>query len=530
MRRRDFLRTATALATSAAATSIAGIPVRASSPILSLPPRVMESDNVLIIIQLFGGNDALNTVIPAEDDEYYRIRPTLAIPKQQAWRWLTTDLYLHPALAGDGVWGGGFGGLMDQGRLAIVQDVGYDNPNLSHFRSTDIWLSGINSSDPFVRLSEGWIGRFFARVLPDFPAVLPEHPLCVQIGGTLSLLFQSAKGDVGIALTDPQKFFELGKGSTPDEEPLPEVDTFAREFNYIRSIATQADRYSQAVLDAYSRGRTTVDYGSRGLPAQLGMIARLISGGLKTKVYLCYLGGFDTHVQQQEADDVTKGVHPSLLGQLASGVAMFMQDALQQGFARRVVGITISEFGRRPYENGSRGTDHGAAGVQFVFGDGESIRSSRFGTAPNLRELDANGDLIYQNDYRRLYADILLNWFDATPEDAAAILGDRIAPLNVIKRRVTSSILPADGARSALAVVPNPIVGVGGEVRVQLRRLASVQVEIYNLRGQFISELYRGLLPEGTSRLSLPVLQAGTYLVQLRCNDALVQTTFTVAR
>jgi uncharacterized protein (DUF1501 family) len=530
MRRRDFVRSATALVTTAAATHIAGIPVRATSPLLSLPPGVMDSDNVLIIIQLFGGNDALNTVIPAENDQYYRIRPTLAVPKQQAWRWLTTDLYLHPSLAGDRLYGGGFGGLMDQGRLAIVQDVGYDNPNLSHFRSTDIWLSGINSSDPFVRLSEGWIGRFFARVLPDFPAVLPEHPLCVQIGGTLSLLFQSAKGDVGIALTDPQKFFELGKGSTPDEDALPEVDMFAREFNYIRSIAAQADRYSQAVLDAYSRGRTTVNYGSRGLPAQLGMIARLISGGLKSKVYLCYLGGFDTHVQQQEADDVTKGVHPALLEQLANGVAQFMQDALQQGFAHRVVGITISEFGRRPYENGSRGTDHGAAGVQFIFGDGQSIRSSRFGTAPNLEQLDSNGDLIYQNDYRRLYADILLNWFDATPEDTAAILGDRIAPLNVIKRRVTTSVLPEDADHSALTVVPHPVVSGAGEVRVLLRRLASVHLELYNVRGQFISELYRGLLPEGPSRIPLPVLSSGSFILQLRCSDAIVQTTFTVTR
>lgn len=528
MQRREFLRTAAALTTTAAATHIAGMPIRASSPMLALPPSVLESDNVLIIIQLFGGNDALNTVIPAENDQYYRIRPTLAIPKSQAWRWLSTDLYLHPALAGDGLYGGGFGGLMDQGRLAIVQDVGYDNPNLSHFRSTDIWLSGINSSAPFVRLNEGWIGRFFARVLPNFPSVLPEHPFCVQIGGTLSLLFQSAKGDVGIALTDPQKFFELGRGSTPDEEPLPELDDFAREFNYIRSVAAQADQYSQAVLDAYNRGRTTVDYGSRGLPAQLGMIARLISGGLKTKVYLCYLGGFDTHVQQQEADDVTAGVHPSLLKQLANGVALFMQDALQQGFARRIVGMTISEFGRRPYENGSRGTDHGAAGVQFVFGDGENIRSSRFGTAPNLEELDSNGDLIYQNDYRRLYADVLLNWFDATPEDSAAILGDRIAPLNVIKRRSVTSVSPLDPSRDSFAVIPNPVINTG-EIVLRLLRPAPATVELYNLRGQFIADLFNGFLPEGTSRLSLPTLRAGSYLVQMRIGEHLVQTTFVVS-
>ncbi|MCX7936941.1 MAG: DUF1501 domain-containing protein [Chlorobi bacterium] len=529
MKRRDFLRAAAALTTTAAATQIAGVPVRASSPVLALPPRIMESDNVLIIIQLFGGNDALNTVIPAENDEYYRLRPTLAIPKNKAWRWLSTDLYLHPSLAGDGLYGGGFGGLMDQGRLAIVQDVGYDNPNLSHFRSTDIWLSGINSSDPFVRLSEGWIGRFFARVLPDFPAVLPEHPLCVQIGGTLSLLFQSAKGDVGIALTDPQKFFELGRGASPDEEPLPELDAFAREFNYIRSVAMQADGYSRAVLDAYNRGRTTVDYGSRGLPAQLGMIARLISGGLKTKVYLCYLGGFDTHVQQQEADDVTKGVHPSLLSQLANGVALFMQDALQQGFAHRVVGITISEFGRRPYENGSRGTDHGAAGVQFVFGDGTSIRSSRFGTMPDLQNLDANGDLIYQHDYRRLYADILLNWFDATAEDTAAILGERIAPLNVIKRRTTTSSPLVETEENAVVIAPNPVSSTG-QVMLSLRQMAAVVLELYNTRGQFVGEVFHGLLPEGNSQLPLPPLQSGSYLLQCRVGEHLVHRSFTVAR
>jgi len=137
---------------------------------------------------------------------------------------------------------------------------------------------------------------------------------------------------------------------------------------------------------------------------------------------------------------------------------------------------------------------------------------------------------MYQNDYRRLYADILLNWFDDTPEDTAAILGDRIAPLNVIKRRVTTSVLPEDADHWALTVVPHPVVSGAGEVRVLLRRLASVHLELYNVRGQFISELYRGLLPEGPSRIPLPVLSSGSYILQLRCSDAIVQTTFTVTR
>jgi len=218
MKRRQFLHSSAAIAAGAALAPqlIGGIPVYAKSPVGVLGSNFQENDSILIIIQLFGGNDGLNTVIPADDPNYYKIRPEIGVPKDKAKRYANTDFYLHPALV-DNVYGGGFMNLLDTGRLAVVQGVGYENPNLSHFRSTDIFLSGLNGPDPNAKLTDGWIGRYFAKHLTNFPAEIPDHPLCVQIGGTLSLAFQSEKGDMGIALTDPDSFFKLGAGLAPDE-------------------------------------------------------------------------------------------------------------------------------------------------------------------------------------------------------------------------------------------------------------------------------------------------------------------------
>lgn len=536
MKRRTFIQQSVAATTMAAAAPqiIAGMRVRANSPVFSFSPNVLDdNDNILIIIQLFGGNDALNTVVPVADDMYYTMRPTLAVQKKDAWQWLGTDMYFHPALVKN-AYQNGFGGLMDAGRLAVIQDVGYEQPNLSHFRSTDIWLSGINNSDPTYRLDEGWIGRYFERALPDFPNTLPEHPLCVQIGGSLSLLFQSQRGDMGIALTDPQKFFDLGQGLSPDEDYMTDQTPYAEEFNFIRTIAAQSDSYSQVVLDAYKKGVNKENYGTTGLAAQLGLIARLISGGLKSKVYMVSIGGFDTHVQQQDATDPTKGIHPSLMAQIANGVSRFMSDALQQGFSKRVAGLTVSEFGRRPYENGSRGTDHGAAGVQFVFGDGNNIRSSRYGNAPDLKDVDKNGDVVYQTDYRRIYADILMNWFNASEDDMRAILklnaNDTIAPLNVFIKRTTDVRDVFNGmGENAIAVHPNPSWG-DVTVTLELAKPDDVRVSVFNSRGQLVRHIHEGVLMPGRIVIPANIATSGQYLCVVNAGGRMYQKPFTVVR
>lgn len=519
MKRRDFITSTLAAGAMASATTqtLAGMKVTSNSPFFAFSPNVTDNDNILIIIQLFGGNDGLNTIIPAENPKYYQIRESIAVKKEQAKQWLSTDLYFHPAMADKSNYRNGFLGLMDEGRLAVIQDVGYENPNLSHFRSTDIWLSGINSSDPQVRLSDGLIGRYFAKTLVDYPAVLPPHPLCVQIGGTLSLMFQSEKGDMGIALTDPAKFFELGQGLNPDEEELKEATAYANEFNFIRNVARQSDSYSNIVNDAFKNGKNTVPYEKTSLSTQLALIAKLISGGLKSKVFMCSIGGFDTHVEQQTFDDPMNGIHPSLLRQIANGITYFMRDALQQGFADRVVGLTVSEFGRRPFENGSRGTDHGAASVQFVFGEGASIRSSRYGDAPAIDKLDANQDLIYQNDYRRVYADVLENWFGATHDEAKEILGEDILPLGVIKKRVTS-VSPIENDEQGVNCYPNPTSG-RGFVQFTMQQFGNVEISIFNTRGQFIQKVHSGFLSPGNHTLPYTLNEQGAYILSFRTNE-----------
>jgi uncharacterized protein (DUF1501 family) len=414
----------------------------------------------LVVIQLFGGNDGLNTVIPAENDNYHAIRPTIGLGTDKALRIFNSEFYLHPALAAGA--NNGMLGMMEAGRLAVINRVGYPNPNLSHFRSTDIWLSGLNSSEASERLTDGWLGRLFAEKYPNFPDILPEHPLALQIGGTLSMLLKSAKGDMGIAITDPNRFFENGQGLSPDLEPLPETDDYSREFNYIRSVAESAESYSTIVKNAYDNGKNAVEYGA-GFPQQLRLVSKLISGGLKTRVYLVYLGGFDTHVMQQSESDPMGGSHPRLLEALSTGVSQFMDDAIRQGFADRVVGMTVSEFGRRPYENGSRGTDHGAASAQFVFGT--RVRSAVYGENPTLskEELTQNGDVLHEFDYREIYSDIMRTWFGASDEVVSTVLGrDDITPLSVLQTPVGVSEGDGTSARApmlAASLYPNPSRG-----------------------------------------------------------------------
>jgi uncharacterized protein (DUF1501 family) len=508
MKRRTFLQT-----TGAAALGVnllGGVPARAFSPAQLLPAVTDENDRILVVIQLFGGNDGLNTIIPVEIPAYYQMRPSIGVPKDQAVNVLGR-VHMHPALDPENVYNARR--MLEDGRLAIVQGVGYENPNLSHFRSTDIWLSGLNSSDPSVRLVDGWLGRHFSRTVSGFPEILPDHPLAVQVGGTLSMLFQSPKGDVGIALTDPQKFFELGQGLSPDLDPMSEETAYGREFNFVRLVAEQSDRYSSVVKQAFDRGRNTVQYANNGFVRQLQLVARLISGGLKSKVYMVYMGGFDTHVQQQNSD--LTGLHPFLLESLSTGIGQFMQDMLQQGEAERIVGFTASEFGRRPEENGSRGTDHGAASVQFVFGP--RVSSGVYGNTPDLGNLDANGDQRFQYDFRRVYADVIETWFGGDPADTEELFGERILPLGVLQNPVSVNDAYQGKENVSISAWPNPTAEsftLGWLQTVP----GSVDVELWTTEGRYVRRLHRGWFDPGRVELPLRIEMSGSYLCSVTVN------------
>lgn len=520
MKRRSFLATTAAAAVGTQV--LGGVPLRAFSPFQLQQQLQADDDRILIVIQMFGGNDGLNTILPVDDPAYYQIRPTIAVPKDKAVNVLSR-VYMHPALAPKDRYG--FPQMFEDGRLAIVQGIGYENPNLSHFRSTDIWLSGFNSSDPEKRLLDGWLGRYWSNKINGFPEVLPDDPIAVQIGGSLSMLLQSPKGDVGIALTDPAKFFELGQGLSPDMAVMSDETRYGREFNFVRTVAEQCDRYSTVVKSSFDKGKNVASYTDTGFVQQMKLVARLISGGLRSKIYMVAMGGFDTHVQQQ--DENLGGLHPYLMNQLATGVGAFMQDALAQGFADRVVGMTVSEFGRRPYENGSRGTDHGTSSVQFVFGNG--VRAGVYGQNPDLQNFDSNGDLRYQWDFRRVYADVLENWFGGTPQDTENVLEDRVLPLGVLQRPTTVDDFYEGRTPVQVTVAPNPST-THATLEWQQSVPAVVSVELYGTEGRFVQSVFTDRVLPGKVRIPVENVQSGSYLCAVIVNGARTVVPLTVVR
>ena len=527
MKRRTFVKTTAAVA---AASTIAPAILKGKRLFDIIPNEQIssfEDDNIVIIIEMFGGNDGLNTIIPVEDPEYYNLRPQLAIPKSLAVRYQNTKVYMHPVLVNNVV-NNGLMGLLDNGKLAIVEGIGYKPTNLSHFRSRDMWYSGIVTDDPKQKLLEGWLGRYISEKLPGFPMQIPEHPVAIQIAGTLSMLLKTKKGDMGIALTDPDSFYELGQGLAPKEDFRQGDDAYDNEFNFIRVIAQQSEMYSKAIKQAYDIGKEKikVDY-TDGLPQKLKLISQLIAGGLKTKVYYVKLSNFDTHAQQANADYVT-GQHPILLNQVARAISEFMDDAMKQGWADRVVGFTMSEFGRRAYDNGSRGTDHGAASMQFAFGN--YVNAGYFGEHPNLNKLDEDGNIVMQFDFRRTYTDFLQTWLGATDDDIEAVFGQPFLPIGLLKERIT-------GIKNDLEYSNNTLISISpipsqGQINLSftLKHGGQVQLNIFNQLGMIKKKLHSGYLDAGKHSYSLNIDSSGTYICSLVINGRRYTEKFIIAK
>jgi len=519
MKRRTFLKSA--LSTAAAAPFLLdGVPVKATSPLkfLAQLPQAVVDDRILIICQLFGGNDGLNTVVPADDPEYYKIREQIAVPKNQCWAGLGDVVYLNPALS----WGqkGGIASMLVQGNAAIVQGIGYDNPNLSHFRSTDIWLSGINDSNPDHRLESGWIGRFLETKYPDFPNSLPEHPLAIQLGG-FSLALTGTKGRMGIEVNNPAG--QQGVGTMQDALDTDSVGTsYEIEHAFIADIAERSNKYAKAVKDAYAAGKTQLKatYGTDTFGQQMASVAALIAGGLKSKVYVVSMGGFDTHVSQTVPGPTVQGAHPNLLYRFSDAVANFMNDMIRMEMGDRVVGMSVSEFGRRPYENGSFGTDHGTSSVQFIFGT--QVNSGVYGTKPDLKSLNENGDLLHSIDYRRVYLEVLTDWFGAELDDAYAVLqADKFdfSTLDVLKAQKNSTLRSTRIDTLAIrSNYPNPFRGAT-TLEVELPRAGNVTVELSSVNGGNVTTLMSRELAAGVHQIPLSLdVATGSYLCIVRAN------------
>jgi uncharacterized protein (DUF1501 family) len=522
MKRRDFLKTSSI----AGAGLIAAPYIMKSSPLYDVQPvnkLLNTDDNILIIIELFGGNDGLNTIIPInEEDKYRELRENLYIPAEEAVRFEQSDLFFNKALV-DGIHNNGFLQLMSEGKLGVVQGIGYGNPTLSHFRSRDIWQSGIISIDPAEKLLTGWLGRYFANALPDFPEVIPDHPLAIHLGGSMPLAFKSEKGHMGIALSFIDEFYQLGAGMTPKDDSFSDAegDYFKEEFNFAHVIASQSERYSVAVKEAYDAGigKIKVNYSDGGLSQQFRTISALIAGGLDTKVYYLRLSNFDSHAQQMTVDYA--GAHATLLAEVAAGVSEFLDDAQQQGYHERVAGMTVSEFGRRAADNGSRGTDHGMASIQFMFaGSDQNINGGFFNNdgQPVLSKLLADNNIDYTYDFRRTYADALELWLNADSAITQEVFNENISRLEVLRQRGTSVrnyLATIQGKQ--LVVYPNPNHG-RGKIEFTAMNNCTADISIFSISGRKAVSLHNGFLTHGKHSFDFNLHTSGNYFVNININ------------
>lgn len=500
MKRRDFLKSS--LLASAGVASVplvfGGIPVHAGSYRTLAAESLAANDRVLVVIQMFGGNDGLNTFVPFTDPQYYQNRPTVGISPNQVLKIANPSMGFHPSMTG-------MRELFSAGKLVAIQGVGYENSNRSHFRSENIWLTG---SGPSTVLETGWLGRYLEFANPTFPLDLPPDPFAVQIGGTLSLMLQSQKGNMGITLADPDTFFRLGRNQL--DETVPGGTPYGEEYLFVRAIKEQSDVYSQRINDAFNGGTNVGTYSSAGLAQQLRLVARLISGGLKSKIYMVYLGGFDTHSNQLTA-------HASLLKTLSDAAQQFSIDLQNQGLSKNVVGLTMSEFGRRTHENGSIGTDHGTAAVQFLFGD--AVNSGVLGADPDFDVTDSSGDLLHTFDYRQIYSELLEHWFDIPSEDTTQLLGGRFTPLPLIKNVTRVQTAPAESDFVLMQNHPNPVT-LSGQTSIPftLDSAADMEMSLYDTQGRLLASLASGRYSAGRHTLAFSAqgLPPGIYFYQLR--------------
>lgn len=528
MNRRRFIRSvgATGLALTTLPTLVDSFAVKALAHDTTGFEQLLDStDRILVLIQLTGGNDGLNTVIPYTNPIYYNNRPTLAIAKSKALR-INDSLGWHPALTG-------FQSLYEDGQLAIVQGVTYPNPDRSHFRGTDIWLT---STDADVFGTTGWVGRYLQTLAPNYPQQLPEHPLAVQIGTSMSLGFTGPNGTMGISFRDPDEFYNLvNSGSGGEEVPSGNLgDTAAgREVDFMRSISRAANVYADVVKGAADKAVTqTTQFPNTDIGNKLKAVSQLIRGGLKSRVYMVSWqnGNFDTHANQVSATDSTQGAHAQLLSQLGDAVRAFMSDMKTNNLDDKVAGMTFSEFGRRVAENGSTGTDHGTAAPLFVFG--KDVNGGKvFGSDPDLTNLDDRGDLLMVNDYRNVYASVLLQWFGSNRTTAQSVLFKDMSQsyVPVFKSVVgVDEDMPSQRRCSVLSMNPNPASGIV-TIRTDVDHRFSVGITLADMRGSVVRTVSVDAWT-GVATLDVTGLATGTYVVTLRADRDVAHTFLQVTR
>lgn len=361
---------------------------------------------ILVVVQLSGGNDGLNTVVPYRNDIYYRERPGIAIKADKVLK-LNDDVGFNPALES-------IKGLYDDGLLTIINNVGYPNPDRSHFRSMDIWHTA-SDSDKYVQT--GWVGRYLDA---NCSGKACEPHRAIEVDDTLSLAMKGSDIN-GLAVLDPKKLYNQTRSGLVHGLSQSKLEAQHENVAYLYKTLAETVSSADYIYDKAKRVKASqIAYPGSELGNRLKTVSELIQSDVSTSVYYISIGGFDTHINQVNQQE-------RLLSQYAEAVNAFMRDMKQAGLVNDVLLMTFSEFGRRVKQNASNGTDHGTANNVFLFG-GNLTPGKVFNEAPNLTNLD-EGDLKYSVDFRSIYATLLRNWLKT---DDVTILGKKFDTLQFV--------------------------------------------------------------------------------------------------
>ena len=416
MKRRNFLK----LTSTASALSLLPMEVFALFKSAGMTSCPDINGKKLVLIQLAGANDGINTVVPL--NQYYTyaaLRPKIKLSNSGANGVINLDttlsienqVGLHPTLTG-------FKSLYDSGLMRLVQGVGYPSQDKSHFKSTDLWLTGGDGTQANNFLDSGWVGRFLENYYGNF--LTATFPLGIQLGSSENSLGFHGEEEHGMSINingqDPSGFYSVVNGlGGPAPTTIPNSE-YGDLIKYILDNDTSTNIYAQSISKAFSSGTNSITYPNTNLSNQLKTVAKFISGGLETKVYLVKIGGFDTHnLQVSGASTPHIGKHAELLTEISEAISNFVTDLKNQSIDKDVLAVTFSEFGRKAGENGGLGTDHGEIAPMFVFGS--AITPGVSGTNINLGEAVSSNNFqvkTVQHDYRRVFSTILQDWFGAS--------------------------------------------------------------------------------------------------------------------
>lgn len=527
-----------------------------------------DNNKVLVILQMHGGNDGLNCLIPVERyDDYYALRPNIAIPaKNSSRKYIPLDstllapsqVGLHPDMAA-------MKALYDQGRMNIIQGVSYKNNNGSHFRGRDIWFMGGSAGDS---IHSGWIGRYLkTEYAPltypeDFPTTAMPDPLAIEIGNDVSLIFHQEESiTTSIALNNVEGFaalvaelegFQEMENVDPRGIPSPflQGSPYYKELEWILGLEDKSKDYAAILAAEYALGRTKpkATYPERypfnapggsiknHLSGQLQTVANLLAGGCKTRIFMVRIGGFDTHADQVQALNPTMGSHAALMYHISTSMKAFQEDLRAKGLEDCVLTVTTSEFGRRARSNGSYGTDHGTAGPLFVFGKGAvpGVLGEALMTTPN-------DNLQMQFDYRNVYANIMIDWMGIPQSDTARlneIFPDANNPddtafglmttgtsdetlfrkLPIATQNITSNE-SFIGDRFALEdCFPNPVTKGKTTVRFKTNSAYHIDIQLFDSSGKKKMNMVEGFYEPGTHQVEVDLsgLTAGTYIYEMK--------------